>query len=103
MKLKKAGRKAKLGKNISTHIMKHTFVTQANRHGVSAETIVHQTGTELRCLEKFYRATNEKKLRNEMQGTTYKTTTFYEWVRKLGILFKARYGKLKQHTKTQVH
>jgi len=95
-RLKKAGKKAQLTKNITTHIMKHTFVTQANRHGVSAETIVHQTGTELRCLEKFYRATNESKLRNEMQGTTYKTKPFHEWIRKLGLCFKIKYNELKK-------
>ena len=58
-RLRSAGRRAKLKKVISTHILKHTFVTQASRHGVSAENIVDQTGTELRTLEKFYRAKDE--------------------------------------------
>lgn len=92
--LKKAGEKAQLKKTISTHILKHTFVTQASRHGVSAENIVYQTGTELRTLEKFYRAKDETKLRHELQGTTYKTIPFHEWTQKLSITFKTRYLQL---------
>jgi integrase len=95
-KLMEAGWKAKLKRRVTPHILKHTYVTQANRHGVSAETIVHQTGTELRCLEKFYRATNESRLRNEMQGTAYEAIPFHEWIRKLSLHFKARYGELKK-------
>lgn len=71
-------------------ILKHTFVTQASRHGVSAENIVYQTGTELRTLEKFYRARDEASLRHEMQGTEYNTTPFHKWVRKLSTQFKER-------------
>ena len=95
-RLRTAGRKAKLKKVVSTHILKHTFVTQASRHGVSAENIVNQTGTELRTLEKFYRAKDEAKLRHEMQGTKYKAIPFHEWIKKLSPYFKARYGELKQ-------
>lgn len=94
--LRTAGKKAQLKKTISTHILKHTFVTQASRHGVSAENIVYQTGTELRTLEKFYRAKDETKLRHELQGTKYKTIPFHEWIKKLSKNFKARYTELKQ-------
>jgi integrase len=95
-RLRSAGRRAKLKKPISTHILKHTFVTQASRHGVSAENIVDQTGTELRTLEKFYRAKDEAKLRHEMQGTEYTALPFHEWARSLSPYFKARYGELAQ-------
>lgn len=95
-RLRTAGRRAKLKKVVSTHILKHTFVTQASRHGVSAENIVYQTGTELRTLEKFYRAKDEAKLRHEMQGAVYRAIPFHEWIRKLSPYFKARYGELKQ-------
>jgi hypothetical protein len=74
----------------NNHVLKHTFVTQASRHGVSAENIVSQTGTELRTLEKFYRAKNEAKLRHEMQGTVYTAIPFHEWIRKLIPYSKAR-------------
>ena len=94
--LRAAGRKAKLTKRISTHILKHTFVTQASRHGVSAENIVYQTGTELRTLEKFYRAKDETKLRHELQGTKYTTTPFHQWIQNLSTNIKTRYKQLKK-------
>jgi len=97
-RLRTAGRKAKLNKRVSTHILKHTFVTQASRHGVSAENIVNQTGTELRTLEKFYRAKDEAKLRHEMQGTEYKAKPFHEWIETLSYYFRARYRYLKQYS-----
>ncbi len=100
-RLRLAGKKAKLKKRVSTHILKHTFVTQASRHGVSAECIVDQTGTELRTLEKFYRAKDETKLRHEMQGTEYKAIPFHEWIGSLGYLFKTRYNQLRTNHKNK--
>jgi integrase len=95
-KLKKAGRKAGVKKTVSTHILKHTFVSQAHRHGVSGSTISNQTGTELRCLVKFYRAESEDLLRSEMQGIEYKHKPFHVWVRELSYYFRARYEALKR-------
>jgi integrase len=95
-KLSEAGKRAKLTKNISTHILKHTFVTQARRHRVSAEVLVDMTGTELRTLEKFYTGKDEAKIRFEMQGIDYKATPFHEWVANLSIFFEARYNELKE-------
>lgn len=94
-KLGKAGKTAKLKKIVSTHILKHTFVTQARRHRVSAEVIVNQTGTELRTLEKFYTGKDEEKIRFEMQGIQYDAVPFHEWILALGYFFRARYKQLK--------
>jgi hypothetical protein len=93
--LREAGRKAKLRKNVSTHILKHTFVSQARRHRVSAEVIVEMTGTELRTLEKFYTGKDEAKIRFEMQGIDYDAKPFHEWVTNLSYFFRARYNQLK--------
>ena len=94
-RLRRAGRMAKLKKTVSTHILKHTFVTQASRHEVSAESIVDQTVTELRTLEKFYRAKDEAKLRHEMQGTSYNAIPFHEWIGTLSPFFRTRYKELE--------
>lgn len=94
--LRKAGKDAGLRKKISTHILKHTFVSQCHRHGVSGSTISNQTGTELRCLVKFYRAEDERLLRNEMQGVEYKHKPFYQWIDEISYFFRARYEELKE-------
>ena len=93
--LKKAGKEAGLKKKITTHILKHTFVTQAQRHGVSGDTVSDQCGTELRCLVKFYRAKDESRLRHETQGRTYKFKPFHVWINELSYHFRTRYGELK--------
>jgi len=93
--LRSAGKNAGLKKKISTHILKHTFVTQAHRHGVNGDTISDQCGTELRCLVKFYRANDESRLRHEMQGTTYNFKPFHEWINELSYHSRARYRELK--------
>lgn len=94
-RLKKAGERARLPKKITTHILKHTFVTQARRHRVSAEVIVDMTGTELRTLEKYYTGKNEAKIRFEMQGIEYQAKPFHEWYTELAFFFRARYQEIK--------
>lgn len=93
--LKEAGKKAGLLKTVTTHILKHTFVSQAHRHGVSGSTISNQTGTELRCLVKFYRAEDEGKLRNEMQGVKYNVQPFWEWASMITLYFRIQYDKIR--------
>ena len=93
--LKKTSKKAGLRKTVTTHILKHTFVTQAHRHNVSAETVTDQTGTEFRTLVKYYQAKDEKKIRYEMQGTAYGHVPFYEWVERLNPYFEERYNEIR--------
>lgn len=92
--LRNAGQLAKLGKTLSTHILKHTFVTQASRHGVSAETIEAQTGTDWKTLKNYYRAGDEKKIRHELQGAEYDVEPFNVWVERLAPVFEHRYDQL---------
>lgn len=66
---------------VGTHIFKHTFVTQASRHQVPAETIGEQTHTELRTLQAHYWATDPAKSQHFMQGKPIeKRETFVEWM-----------------------
>ena len=76
---------------MTTHILKHTFVTPAHRHNVSAEMVTDQTGTEFRTLVKSYQAKDEKKIRHEMQGIAYDHVPFYEWIERLAPYFEKRY------------
>jgi len=94
--LSEAGEKAGIKKTVSTHIMKHTFVTQGSRHGVSAEIISEQTGTELRTLTAHYRAKNPKKARHELLGEQTDVVPFYEWIRGLEPYFRENYERIKK-------
>ena len=70
-------------KGIGTHIFKHTYVTQASRHGIPAEVIGKQVGTELRTLEAHYIASDEAKMKHFMQGEELgkeREQTFIEWI-----------------------
>jgi integrase/predicted DNA-binding transcriptional regulator AlpA len=93
--MKKAGVRAGLRKSTTTHILKHTYISQAHKHGVSAETVVDQVKTELRTIRKYYQHQSEAKMRHEMQGTDFKHVPFHEWLGALNYFFKARYNQLK--------
>ena len=111
-RLTKAGRKAGLSDITSTHILKHTFVSQASFHGVSLDVISTQTGTEEGTLKKFYRAENVRRIRHELLGEDYGVMPFSEWVEKvLHPHFVSRYKEIKDkyvkargtlHTKASV-
>jgi len=93
-RLGKAGEKAGLKKTVSTHILKHTFVSQGHRHNLSKETVIEMTGTEDRTLKKYYLSVSEKKIRHETQGIPLDTIPFYEWVAWLYPYFEQRYDEL---------
>jgi len=96
-RLTKAGRKADLADTTSTHILKHTFVSQASFHGVSLDVISAQTGTEEGTLKKFYRAENIRRIRHELLGEEYGVTPFSEWVETvLHPHFVSRYKEIKE-------
>jgi integrase/predicted DNA-binding transcriptional regulator AlpA len=99
--MKKAGTRAGLQKKTTTYILKHTYVSQAHKHGVSAETVVDQVKTELRTIKKYYQHQNEAKMRHKMQGTDFKHVPFHEWIEALSCFFKARYNQLKVTSTSQ--
>lgn len=95
-KMKQAGKIAGIPKIVSTHILKHTFVTQAHRHGVSAEIIVEQTGTDWATLIKHYRAGDEKKARHEILGEKYDVQPFPDWLSALVPYFVSAYERIRK-------
>lgn len=95
VKMSEAGRRAKLRLHVSTHILKHTFVSQALKHGVSAEIIVAQTGTDWETLKKHYTAEDEAKGDHELQGEKYDVQPFPEWYAELMPFFRAAYERIK--------
>jgi hypothetical protein len=94
--LKEAGSKAGLTDDTTTHVLKHTFVSQASFHGVSLDIISKQTGTDEDTLKKFYRAEDIRRARHELRGEEYGVISFPEWVEKaLHPHFVARYKEIK--------
>lgn len=90
-----AGKIANLKKNISTHILKHTFVSQGHRHGLSRETVVEMTGTEDRTIKEYYLSLDEKKIRHETQGLKREEKPFWKWVEEdIAPAFEKRYNEL---------
>lgn len=92
--LKKAGKKAGLTKIVTTHILKHTFVSQGHRHGLSRETVVEQTGTEDRTIKLYYLSVEENKIRQETQGLEFNENAFFEWAENLHLYFEQKYEDL---------
>ncbi|MBM4400813.1 MAG: hypothetical protein FJ045_02560 [Crenarchaeota archaeon] len=96
--LKVAGKNAGLTDETTTHILKHTFVSQASFHGVSLDIISKQTGTEETTLKKYYRAEDVRRARHELRGEEYGVISFPEWIEKtLHPHFVARYKEIKDH------
>ena len=94
--MKEAGRRCNLRKTISTHILKHTSVTQAHRHGISAENIVEQTGTDWETLKKHYRARDDAKMRHEYLGEKIDIIPYIVWLQGLIPYFQAAYERIKK-------
>ena len=94
--LQTAGKKAGIEKNVTTHIMKHTFVSQASRHGVSAEVISEQCETELRTLNEYYKAKNPKKVRHELLDEKLDVVSWQKWIEGLIPYFIENYERIKR-------
>jgi len=89
------GECAGLKKRFSSHILKHTFVSQGHRHLLSRETVVEMTGTEDRTIRKHYLSIDEKKIRHETQGLQLKEKPFWKWIQEdIAPIFERRYKEL---------
>ena len=93
--LRTVGEQANLKKKLSTHILKHTFVSMGHRHGLSRETIIEMTGTEDQTIKKFYLKVDEKRIRHETQGLELKEKPFWKWIDEdIAPIFEQRYNEL---------
>lgn len=77
------GKIAKIPKKVSTHILKHTFVTQASRHGVGLETVSDQTGTDPTTLKDWYKAEDVAKKRHQLFGEPYTFEPFGDFLKRM--------------------
>ena len=93
-RLEFAGQLTDIEKTLSSHILKHTFVSQASARGVSLDTISDQTGTDPTTLKDYYQARNVAKQRHELLAEPYDPEPFGVWVKSLDPLYKKRYEEL---------
>jgi len=93
--LKAAGERAGTRIRVTSHVLKHTFVSQASKRGVSLDTVSDQTGTDPTTLKEYYMAENVPKRRAELLGEKYEVEPFGTWVKKLHPLIQRRYAELK--------
>lgn len=94
-RLEKAGKAAGVKNTVSTHIMKHTFVTQACNRGVSLEVVSQQCGTNPKTLQDYYFGVNTEKMRHELLGENYTFEPFHVWLKKLHPYFAKRFEEIK--------
>ncbi len=94
-RLKKAGKDAKLPFEISTHIMKHTAITQMSLHGVDVDVIEEYVGTEARTIKAFYRGGGEKKIRAQIRGEELPYEKWNVYVERLMGYVLERYDYIK--------
>ncbi|MDR2203561.1 MAG: site-specific integrase [Nitrososphaerota archaeon] len=78
----------------TTHIFKHTFVTQGAFHDLSMESISEQTGTNPNTLRDFYVGVKEKKLRHELLGETLDVSPYHKWVETFESLWSQQYSSI---------
>ena len=97
-RLKRAGKAGGVKHTVSTHIMKHTNVTQATNRGVSLEVVSQQTGTNPQTLKEYYFGVNTEKMRHELLGENYTFEPFHVWLKKLHPHFAKRFEEIKDST-----
>lgn len=97
-RLKKAGKTSGVKHTASTHIMKHTFVTQACNRDVSLEVVSQQCGTEPKTLQDYYFGVKTEKMRHELLGETYTPEPFPVWLEKLHEHFAKRFEEIKDNS-----
>jgi len=94
-RLEKAGRAGGVKHIVSTHIMKHTLVTQACKRGVSLEVVSQQCGTNPKTLQDYYFGVETEKMRHELLGEKYEIEPFPIWLKKLDPYFARRFEEIK--------
>jgi hypothetical protein len=94
-RLERAGKAAGVKRTVSTHIMKHTFVTQACNRDVSLEVVSQQCGTDPKTLQDYYFGVETEKMRHELLGEKYEPEPFPVWLEKLHPYFVKRFEEIK--------
>lgn len=82
------------GKVTSTHLLKHTFVSQCSLHGFDLESASEMTGTDPDTLRKYYVGVGKKKLKAAVYGII-DYEAWWLWIPKFDEAYKKRYAEIR--------
>jgi len=80
---------------MSTHILKHTAITQMSLHGVDIDVISDYVGTEAGTIVQFYRGGGEKKIMAQIRGEEYEFEKWSSYIERLMGYVLERYNYIK--------
>ena len=82
-------------KYMTSHMLKHTCVTQMSLHGVDIDVISEYVGTDAATLMDFYRGGGREKIKAQILDLPRKQETWKAFILRLHPYFVARYNYLK--------
>lgn len=94
-RLKVASKDAELPFLMSSHILKHTAITQMSLHGVDVDVIEDYVGTEARTIRAFYRGGGDKKIKAQIRGEAFEYESWANFINRLMPYFFERYNYIK--------
>jgi integrase len=84
-------------KYMTSHMLKHTCITQMGLHGIDIDVISDYVGTDAGTIMKFYRGGGRDKIRSQILDLPRKQETWKQFVQRIHPYFVARYRYLKEH------
>jgi integrase len=95
--LSEASRKAGLPENkiMTSHMLKHTCITQMGLHGIDIDVISDYVGTDADTIMKFYRGGGRDKIRSQILNLPRKQETWKEFVQRIHPYFVEQYRTLR--------
>lgn len=82
-------------KTITSHMFKHTCVTQMSLHGIDIDVISDYVGTDPKTLMDYYRGGGREKIRAQILDLPRRQETWKQFVQKIHPYFVARYDYLR--------
>lgn len=82
-------------KTITSHMFKHTCITQMSLHGVDIDVISDYVGTDADTIMQFYRGGGREKIRAQILDLPRHQETWKQFVEKIHPFFVARYNYIK--------
>lgn len=82
-------------KTMTSHMLKHTCITQMGLHGIDIDVISDYVGTDADTIMKYYRGGGREKIRSQILDLPRKQETWKQFVQRIHPYFEARYRQLR--------